>query len=168
MEGLGKIVLNECVGSFLSPLDNTRLRATSTFFRETVSDKAIAYTNNTLKQNFQLACKTGHLDIVQLMIQHKVTKFQKGFEIACAEGHINIVKFLIQNEDMNVFGGLIQACLEGHVDIVKFMVQNIYSELETTDFNAGLEIACSNGHMDIVKFMIQSGATNFNIGLKEE
>ena len=107
------------------------------------------------------ACRSGHIDIVKLMIENGANDWNWGMYNACCGGHINIVKFMIKNGANAWNDGMSGACCGGHIDIVKFMIKN-----GANAWNGGMFGACRGGHIDIVKFMIKNGANAWNWGLR--
>ncbi len=107
------------------------------------------------------ACRSGHLDIVKLMIEKGACDWSGGLHTACKYGHLDTVKLIIKkgardwNRDWN--WGLFYACRGGNIDIVKLMI-----EKGGNCWNWGLNNACKGGHINIIKLMIEKGAYRCN------
>ena len=99
------------------------------------------------------ACKGGHLDIVNLMIEKGAKHWNYGLQGACEGGHLAIVNLMIDKGANNWNLGLYYACEGGHLNIINYMI-----EKGATDWNEGLRGACFGGHLDIINLMIEKGA----------
>jgi len=106
------------------------------------------------------ACKGGHQDIVQGMIDKGAKDWIGGFVCACCYGNQDIVELMIEKGANNWNLGLFGACRGGHQEIVQLMIT-----MGATDWNGGLYAACEHGHKEIVELMIKKGANNWNQGL---
>ena len=100
--------------------------------------------------SFHLACKNGHLKIVQLLLKNTYSEFgsntkdldlnaknyirETAFTLACKKGHSEVVKLLIENSaafsiDLNAkdwYGktAFMSASIHGHSDIFKILMKN--------------------------------------------
>ncbi len=113
------------------------------------------------KYELNLACRGGHIQIVQLMIEKGATDWGWGLAGACEGGHMQLVQMMIDKGATWWNEGLLCACYGGHIEIVKLMI-----EKGATCWDRGLKCACIGGHMEIVKLMIEKGANNWNWGLQ--
>ncbi len=66
------------------------------------------------------ACKGGHLDIIELMIDKGANW---GLEGACKGGHLDIIELMIEKGAKDWNWGLEGACEGGHLDIIKLMIK---------------------------------------------
>jgi ankyrin repeat protein len=137
---------------------------------------------------FYGACKGGHLDIVNLMIDRVDLHLNHGLEIVCETGRRDMVDFFINKGNVDISWGLCGACRGGHLDLVHLMIEKGaratgYWSLEEAcfggnmdvvkflidhgndDWDTGLVGACEGGHQSIVELMIQKGARDWNNGL---
>ncbi|CAG2222924.1 unnamed protein product [Mytilus edulis] len=101
-----------------------------------------------------VACKSGHSDIVKLLLKNKadVSLFNRG--------HARIVDMLLKykadishcNNDGE--SPLYAACANGHKDIVEILMQN-HANVSQCDNNGNtpLQAAVANGHTDIVNIL---------------
>merc|ERR1719483_2061675 len=99
-----------------------------------------------------------------------------GFHYACRSGHIEIVELLIKNsvelnfnlnaKANNGFTGFHYACFNGHVKMVELLIQNsveFHINLNAKNENRGLTgYALSSGQ---VKKLIRDNSAQFNIDL---
>lgn len=56
---------------------------------------------DSLCESFELCCEYGNVDIIKILISHKVAFDSFGFILACNNGHIDIVKYLY-SLDINI------------------------------------------------------------------
>ena len=124
--------------------------------------------NNNLNWNDGLfeACRGGHLNIVNLMIEKGADNWNHGLRGACQNGHLNIINYMIDKGAYSWNYGLYGACLGGHLNIVNLMI-----EKGADAWNDGLQGACQNGNLNrlqgarkpyntnIMNLMIKKGAT---------
>jgi len=100
------------------------------------------------------ACKGGHIDIIEMMIDKGAKKLNSELLKACVGGHLEIVKLMIKKGANDWKWGLLNACYGGNIDIVRLIISN-----GANDWNNGLKCACQGGHMDIIELIIDKGAT---------
>ena len=100
--------------------------------------------------SFHLACKNGHLKIVQLLLKNTYSEFgsntkdldlnaknyidESAFTLACKKGHSEVVKLLIENsaayrihlnaKDWYGKTAFMSASIHGHSDIFKILMKN--------------------------------------------
>jgi len=112
--------------------------------------------------NFGLqgACKGGHMDLVQLMIDKGANNWNEGLLASCLGGHKDLAQFMIDKGANDFNRGLHRACIGGHEHMVQMMIDNGAHEWEW-----GLEGACEGGHTCIAKIIIKRGARLVNLGL---
>jgi hypothetical protein len=89
---------------------------------------------------FYVACKTGDLDILELMTKKAKEKTEYKFEWS---------------------EGLKIACKHGHLDIAKLMVDNlmINYDVKSLYLEKGFFSACKGGHFTICRLMVEKGAS---------
>jgi hypothetical protein len=101
------------------------------------------------------ACRGGHKDLVQLMINKGAGDLIGGFYYACEGGHREIIKLLIVNGVTSFDDGLYGACRGGQRDIAELMMIK-----GANNFEGGLFSACLGRHKDLMKLMINRGASS--------
>ncbi len=69
------------------------------------------------------ACRGGHINIVNFLIEKRVDEWSWGLYGACKGGHMDIVKLMIEKGASDWCWGLWGACGGGHIDIVKLMIE---------------------------------------------
>lgn len=69
------------------------------------------------------ACRGGHQDIAQLMIDYGARDFNLGLYEACRGGHFDLVNMMINCGANNWNRALDGACDGGHLDIVEFLIK---------------------------------------------
>ena len=123
------------------------------------------------KTSFHLACKNGHLNIVEYLLENtnlnvdinaKDSNSWTGFILASENGYSNVARLLMEKSvilgiDLNAIGvpknatAFMWACNRGHSNIVKLMIEykldNLGIDFNTNNGNGFLAfiIACSNG-----------------------
>lgn len=113
-----------------------------------------------INRGIELACKNGHINIVNLLITTKfentnyVFEFNRGLYWAGRGGYIDIVNLIISKaKDMNyklhIDEGLYGACIGGHLELIELM-----SSKEGVYLKDGLGYACLGGHREIVELII--------------
>ena len=126
--------------------------------------------------SFQLACKNGRLNIVELLLKSTSLNIDvnardnygyTGFFFACQEGHLNVAKVLMEKSvalgiDLNAKDArnptaFTIACIKGHSDIVQLIIE-FSVDTGGIDLNTQNEFgycafrwACADGHSDLVK-----------------
>ena len=90
---------------------------------------------------FLVACRNGHKDVVQLLLDHSESK-SIDLNVKAAEGT----------------NGFMFACLNGHTDVVQLLLD--YSERQAIELNGNWEMtsfmcACLGGHQDVVKLLLK-------------
>ncbi len=75
--------------------------------------------------NFGLywACHGGHMALVNLLIKHGDTEFEKGLQGACHGRHPAVVELMIEKGAHNWDKGLHAACRSGCMALVKLMIE---------------------------------------------
>ena len=106
---------------------------------------------------FEMACKSGHLEIAKLMIKHGANALNRGLLVACKGGHMDVIDLLMKRKDRN--------CRDRFYEQFNGDMDHLMEEIQATKYDWGLSGACEGGHMDIVNLMIQKGAVNWNMGL---
>jgi len=120
---------------------------------------------NKIKLKLQRACRSGSIDLVNLVIRSPfIDKEQRGTDYwdwglreACRGGHMAIIELMIAKGANNWNWGLCGACRGGHMAIVELMIAK-----GANYWNSGLCGACRGGHTAIVELMIAKGATQCN------
>ncbi len=107
------------------------------------------------------ACRDGHIEIVNFIIQRRANDWSYGLCEACRGGNIEIINLMIQCGANNWNWGLSGACRGGHLEIINLMIQH-----GANSWNTGLYGACRGGHLEIVNLMIQHGANNWDSSLQ--
>jgi len=107
-----------------------------------------------------VACKNGHIDIVNELLEHDVKPDDFAFRLACAWGHTEIVRTLLHRNvviDSNLHSFALQtACQNGFTDIFHLLI-DIGS---TTDEHYLLCVACKYGNLGIVCLLIDRDVHN--------
>ena len=99
------------------------------------------------------ACEYGHMEMIELMIEHGATDWNDGLFKACEYGHMNIIELMIEHGATDCDGGLFRACKIGRMDIIELMIEH-----GAKNWNEGLRVACYSDHVDVAKLMIRKGA----------
>ena len=104
---------------------------------------------------FTRACKNGHVDVVELFLNHSKT-----------------FKIDLNTRDCIEWTALHYACSKGHTKVVELLLN--HSEGEEIDFNArniqgetAFILACQRGHIDVVRLLLDNSAIK-NIDLTIE
>ena len=120
------------------------------------------------------ACRNGHKDVVQLLLDNSeeielnvcniagITAFMW----ACQNGHKDVVQLFLDYPErvevnaINVFGetAFMLACRKGHKDVVKLLLDHsdIYLNIRDSEERTALMIAEESGHQDIVQMLDQA------------
>jgi len=69
------------------------------------------------------ACKHGHIDIINILIENGANRYHVGLEAACEGGHMDIVNMMINKGANNWDRGLVAAYRGDHTNIIKLMLQ---------------------------------------------
>jgi hypothetical protein len=69
------------------------------------------------------ACRGGHRDLVDFMIQKGATDWNWGLKGACQGGNRDLVDLMIEKGATHWDRALREACLGGHPDLADFMIQ---------------------------------------------
>ena len=172
VEGLGKNIWLHHINCFLSPWETSRLRASSTFFRNTIPDKAAKYrklfraftsSKKSRCDMIRVTCKNGYKDIILLMIKKGVCYIEEVMKIVFRHGYKDIVLFLIEKGvSICSYRGIYHICKGGYLDIAQLMIER---EL-IIDLDWALGCACEYGNLDLVQLMIEKGATGLNWALR--
>jgi|SRR6185437_8894755 len=105
---------------------------------------------------FLAACKAGHLDIVQILIDKGILKKKKGKSqidqactLACTHGHAAIVELLFRNNIRMSNEKCLRLGIEhGQLPIVKFAIAKGAVDI----YKATLQ-ACRSGYLEILEFL---------------
>lgn len=144
------------------------------------SPRFITINLNSLREyGFQLACKNGHINIVELLlnIKHKgCDKYsdtlsgninvhadnELAFRMACENGHNDIVKLLLSltgDDYINVHvacdHAFLSACYTGKIQVIKTLLSlegDRYFNVITNE--SGFRYACINGQIEIMKLLL--------------
>ncbi len=116
--------------------------------------KYIEIFNDNLNWNYGLsgACRGGHLNIINVMIEKGASNWDWGLNSACKEGNFDLINLMIKKSADNWNYGLSGACEGGHLNIVNLMI-----EKGASNWDWGLYGACKGGHLNIIKLMIEKG-----------
>jgi ankyrin repeat protein len=107
------------------------------------------------------AAEGGHMDIVELMLEHGATDFDFVMKAAATRGHMDIVELMLEHGATNYDVAMEDAAYEGHMDIVELML-----ELGANSYDYAMLDAASGGHMDIVELMLELGANNYDMSME--
>ncbi|XP_071953001.1 protein fem-1 homolog C-like [Antedon mediterranea] len=150
---------------------------------DSLSKEEVQYIVSTVTESttpLLMACRHGHLDIVNYFIEQCIADYEQVGSVtfdgetvdgapplwcAAAAGHFNIVQSLIKHgADVNhtTFSNstpLRAACFDGHYDIVKYLVQHKADiEVANRHGHTCLMISCYKGHFKIAKYLLELGA----------
>ncbi|KAJ7923155.1 ankyrin repeat-containing domain protein [Mycena leptocephala] len=122
-------------------------------------------------QEISVASYYGHLQIVQLLVDHDANvnalggRLGNALQAASDGGHINIVQLLIEHSaDVNAQGGeygnaLQAASSNGHINIVQLLIEHGADvNAQGGEYESALQAAFEGGHINIVQFLIEQGA----------
>ena len=122
---------------------------------------------------FIIYCIDGELDNIK-KISLKNCDLECGFRWACRNGHCDIIQYLVNlyktdiNGNINTYDpiyihafgelGFTWACMNGHYDIVQYLVNlyktdNTYKPININ--NNGFRWACDKGHYNIVRYLCE-------------
>ena len=104
------------------------------------------------------ACRGGHCELAEWMVEKGATWWDWGLSGACRGGHRELAEFMIAKGATSWGWGLEGACIGGHRDMAEFMI-----EKGATNWNLGLEGAWHGGHRKLAEFMIEKGATKSDV-----
>ncbi|XP_033113484.1 protein fem-1 homolog C-like [Anneissia japonica] len=150
---------------------------------DSLSREEVKYIVSTVTESttpLLMACRHGHLEIVNYFIEKCVADYEQVGSVtfdgetvdgapplwcAAAAGHFNIVQSLIKhgaNVNHTTFSNstpLRAACFDGHYDIVKYLVQHKADiEVANRHGHTCLMISCYKGHFKIAKYLLELGA----------
>lgn len=108
------------------------------------------------------ACRGGHRDIVDMMIEKGAYNWDRGMTEACEGGHTEIITLMIENGASWWSWAMIGACRGGNMDILNWMIAK-----GGDDWNWGMAEACRHGHLEVVKKMVEKGANNWDRAINE-
>lgn len=126
-----------------------------------------------LNYGLSCACRYGHEDLANLLIEKGACDLEYGLITACYYGKDRLVEFMIEKGAKDFDRGLQNACLTGQVNIVKLMIekgateftkslQNIcfkmFSENTKKLFNKKLNITRTSSDIEIIILLIKNGA----------
>ena len=100
-------------------LEQACLRRNMYIVEKILKQETVCDTNIYLKY----ACKGGHLDIVNLLIERGATWWNDGLYYACFGGHLDLAMLMIERGACRWNDGLRGACEGGHSDLVTFMIE---------------------------------------------
>lgn len=139
------------------------------------SDEGVVYNSaenkDILSKNKALreACKNGHAERVEMLIEYGANDFNGGLNYACRKGHLRIAFFVMYKggDKINAYAGLFGAARGGQMTIFKVMETMI---MEQSGIVVGLNHilfgACESGNMTLVKYLVSKGARDFDGGLE--
>jgi hypothetical protein len=84
----------------------------------------------------KIACATGHLDIVILLLRNNMSSFTQKvifqcLDAACYNGQLAIIQFLVDDKCVQPKPGhLLSACAAGHADTVLYFLKNHHLKLQ--------------------------------------
>ena len=131
---------------------------------------ACADDNKTPQDYMHVACRNGHLDVVQQLVSlggviNHVVEDLTPLSVACDAGHLEIVKFLMSNsatlhssEENQDALSVFMACKAGHCHIVEYLVSENPGVIQTHG-QLLLYTSCKEGHLDIVKLLLKKGVS---------
>ncbi len=95
---------------------------------------------------FELACKKNDRKTVEYLLNRRNvhTGYYNELKIACKGGHIELVQLMIEKGATDWNWGLLGACRGGHMEIVKLMIEKDSSVME---YNKYVCIENSNYHV---------------------
>jgi hypothetical protein len=100
-----------------------------------------------------VAAYNGHLDIIKLMHQHKLSFTSRAMDKAAEGGHLDIVKWLHENrEEGCTFKAMNAAAADGRIDLVKWLHEN----REEGCTHDALTLAAVAGHLEVVKWLYEN------------
>ena len=104
-----------------------------------------------------VACRNGHLPIVELMVTKGATNWNEVLSYACENGHLIIAELMIANGADNWNYSLVCAA---QLSAVQLMI-----EKGANNWNGGLRCAYPDGHLEVAELMISKGANQLNTAL---
>ncbi len=99
------------------------------------------------------ACRRGHKNIVELLLNKGANDFDSGLVNACYSGNREIIDLMLSKGADDFNDGLSYACEGGHIDVVKLMIDK-----GATDFTRGLSWSNRFKFIDISLLMLEKGA----------
>jgi ankyrin repeat protein len=131
---------------------------------------------------FVEAAKSGHSDVVKLLLEKVGSIDEENFKIAFIEaaksGHSGVVKLLLQKagsmddaffksmDEAFFKGALTEALKSGHSDVVNLLLQKAGS-MDDAFFKTALKNAIKSGHRDIVDLLLEKAGSMNETFIKE-
>lgn len=110
------------------------------------------------------ACYYGHEEIINLLLQRKITDWGLVFSGAAAGNNMKIVEMAIANGIDGMWSyGLRSACIRGHKQMVEFIVSQTPKEYaEESFYETGIEYALINNRENIALSLLGRGYNDYN------
>jgi hypothetical protein len=118
---------------------------------------------------FRYACKYGHLEIVQWLVETfgLTTEDVKSdnnlaFQWACGYGHLEVAQWLVRTFDLTaedirndnyVFGW---ACFDRYLKIAQWLVETFKLTAEDVRSDSTFQWACEFGHLEIAQWLVET------------
>lgn len=106
------------------------------------------------------ACEGGRYDVIFMMTARGASNFNMALDGACASGNIDVINIILTSNRVDINYALRGACMSNKKHVVELAIQR-----GANDWNIGMITSCQYGHLDLVKLMISLGATEWNKGL---
>lgn len=118
-----------------------------------------------------VASETGHLHIVQLLIENGPDfSFEGGgfqfLQAASAGGHLEVVQYMLkQGADIKVVGyhALEAAAKNGHLHISRLLLEQGVDPNPKSGYESPLILAARNGYLEVVKLLLDNGASVYTL-----
>ena len=114
-----------------------------------------------------VACKEGHLDTTELLIDYKADinlvakKGMTALAYACVRGHLSIVKLLFKNGAADNVNKLIAlACRNANLSLLTFLIElrDKMAVPEQNEFLPLLAASAHGGQLQVVQYLLDNGA----------
>jgi hypothetical protein len=109
-------------------------------------------------ESIELACESGNLELVSLLISKGIENYGESLEYACRSGNKKLVEMIIPKVAINDESKNFEyACSSGNKEIVE-----LFDSEHFLDYNCFIPFACESGNKEIIEFLISKGANDWN------
>ena len=150
----GKLIYKALLKTAKAPFDHPDIAEELLRWAGELDIDASKYKNE-MDVVFNTACKHGHIDLVTVLIKHKVKAGNDALKDACRGGYMRVYKLLISLGLVPNHKTLKQACIGGNVGIVNSILDSGVDPVNNS--NTYLTAAVEANHLDVVKLLVARG-----------